>query len=163
SVTVTTGGTLALTGASAFTSTSGTNTFQISGGTVTNAGAFSFTGLGGATVFAFNGGTLGGAGTTQIGGRGSMQVNRGARTSPIRTEDSPAGTPGGGHTNATWNLGTAGTLAFGGAHDFKGTETFTGSGTMNVQSGGTFTVDTPISVANLINMTNAGTINFGTS
>lgn len=66
-----------------------------------------------------------------------------------------------GHNNASWNLGTGGTVAFGAAHVFTGTQTFSGTGTVQVNTGGGFNVNTAnISLPAGINVVNDGNVAF---
>ncbi|HSP34963.1 MAG TPA: hypothetical protein VLU46_11655, partial [Thermoanaerobaculia bacterium] len=148
---------------------SANNTLTMSNGAkISNSGTFNASG---------NGTIAPGAGTSSFINTGTLQKSSGTNftlgvpfanssTASVFSTGVGMSFTGGSapdHNNATWNVvGPGGTMNFGGAHVFNGTETFTGTGSMNVLSGGTWTLNTSATLASGLSLTNAGTIKFTT-
>ncbi len=71
-----------------------------------------------------------------------------------------------GHSNAAWGLDVSGIMNFGGSHVFINGQNFNGLGSVNINAGGQWTVDTTpatLTFPSGISMQNDGTLDFGTT
>ncbi len=148
------------------------NTLSLTNGAIiNNTGSFTLS-----TDASINVGT---SGTINNNSGGTLQKTSGPSGSVINVTVNNAGTislpstaltltlsGGGSHSGATWNLGVGGTINFAGTHVFNNAETFSGFGTLNINPGGAWSINTTPATLGFplgVNLINNGSIDFNTT